>query len=104
MKYNLGDSIPPRPLQMVNLTEQDRQDWIEYLKRLCLSLPKERNNCDKCKTGSEPDAKPRKEKNIDLCLCGHARMDHIYLTGACRPGFLCLSECKSFHIAEPVEK
>ena len=41
MKYNLGDSTPPRPLPMVNLTEQDRQDWIDYFKK-AMSQPAEK--------------------------------------------------------------
>jgi len=41
MKYNLGDSTPPRPLPRANLTEQDRQDWIDYFKK-AMSQPAEK--------------------------------------------------------------
>jgi hypothetical protein len=27
------------------------------------------------------------------CLCGHAKKDHIYEEGACRPGFACPCNC-----------
>lgn len=31
-----------------------------------------------------------------LCVCGHAKKDHIYHEGACRPGFVCPEECEYF--------
>lgn len=31
-----------------------------------------------------------------LCRCGHARIDHIYEEGPCRPGFVCAKKCESF--------
>jgi hypothetical protein len=30
------------------------------------------------------------------CKCGHFKVDHIYAQGACRPGFVCLGECKEY--------
>lgn len=32
----------------------------------------------------------------DVCGCGHAREDHIYWTGACRPGSVCSEACTGF--------
>lgn len=31
-----------------------------------------------------------------VCLCGHAKRDHIYEEGACRPGFICRARCSQF--------
>lgn len=37
------------------------------------------------------------------CRCGHAKPQHIYEEGACRPGFMC--DCKRFEpIAEGMTK
>ncbi len=35
----------------------------------------------------------------ELCTCGHKREAHIYHEGACRPGWICESECTGFRIA-----
>ena len=31
-----------------------------------------------------------------MCVCGHFDGQHIYDTGACRPGWECLEHCESF--------
>lgn len=30
------------------------------------------------------------------CTCGHARLQHIYGDGACRPGYECAFRCENF--------
>ena len=32
----------------------------------------------------------------EACICGHLKTDHIYHEGACRPGFVCASECREY--------
>lgn len=32
--------------------------------------------------------------------CGHARLDHIYEEGPCRPGFACPSRCEAFAVSD----
>ena len=32
----------------------------------------------------------------DYCECGHSKFNHIYLTGPCRPGFICECHCAGF--------
>jgi hypothetical protein len=32
---------------------------------------------------------------MNICVCGHKKIDHIYEEGACRPGFIC--SCPRFH-------
>ena len=34
----------------------------------------------------------------DKCECGHARSQHVYERGACRPGFVCSSRCPEFNL------
>ena len=35
----------------------------------------------------------------DICQCGHMKIDHVYLDGNCRPGFVCEGDCKKFRPA-----
>ena len=38
----------------------------------------------------------------DTCAtCGHDCSDHVYYSGACRPGFLCQQECNEFVSMRP---
>ncbi len=40
---------------------------------------------------------PEEQLNADDCgRCGHARYQHIYCEGACRPGFECEAHCDKF--------
>jgi len=39
---------------------------------------------------------PPVQDAFDACVCGHKRFEHIYHTGACRPGFKCVQSCEEF--------
>ena len=40
----------------------------------------------------------------EFCICGHKRRDHIYEEGACRPGFVCPSECPRYVLETDLAK
>lgn len=43
---------------------------------------------------STRQAEPHRDKTCRTC--GHTSIQHIYGTGACRPGFVCEAECTEF--------
>lgn len=40
----------------------------------------------------------------DRCRCGHARIQHIYEVGACRPGFVCEVGCSGFQDPDVIDR
>lgn len=40
---------------------------------------------------------------MSRCTCGHDQTDHIYHSGACRPGFVCPQACLNF-TASPADE
>lgn len=53
-------------------------------------------HCDACAQVAKVALDAIIKAGKGICDCGHAKHDHIYEEGACRPGFLCANECLKY--------